>query len=246
MNIGKIFLIAVLLGLPLNVLSERRPDLIGEVDLDSDEDASDGFSEKQFGQIELQKDEVKVDPYTQSENDAIEFIDTVKKATTTLSTAGEVKEIPTPSDLTIQHVANAYLFCSIKKGICPEYLQTLREVDVINSIQNPNNNSCKTMKAFWNVWNMTNMQRKLDHQVKISQMAARNQFNKTILPHYMDEGCSNYLEQIAKEVKASKEATLKKRYETGGKIDKAVKTVSGMLQFFKKKHINLAQSVIPR
>ena len=83
------------------------------------------------------------------------------------------------------------------------------------------------MNAFWNVWSMTNMQRKLDHQVKISQMAARTQFNKTILPHYVDEGCSDYLGQISEEVKA-------------------LNTVSGMLQFFKKKHINLAQSVLPR
>ena len=244
MNIGKIFLIAVLLGLPLNVLSERRPDLIGEMDLDSDEDAGKGFSEKQFGSIELQKDEVKVDPYVQSENDAIEFIESIKTSAKNLATTGSTSAISIPNDLTLQHIANAYLFCSIKKGICPEYLQTLREADVINTIQNPGNKSCKTMNAFWNVWSMTNMQRKLDHQVKISQMAARTQFNKTILPHYVDEGCSDYLGQISEEVKTPD--TLKKRYEVGGKIDKALNTVSGMLQFFKKKHINLAQSVLPR
>ena len=101
------------------------------------------------------------------------------------------------------------------------------------------------MKAFWNVWSMTNMQRKLDHQVKISQIWARNEFNKVILPHYRDDGCANYLSQITSEVKKNKEASLKKRYEANGKIDKAIKTVSGMLQFFKKKHINLAQSVLP-
>ncbi len=244
MKLSKILLLSTLLALPLTVSAQRRPELIGEMDLDSDEDTSKGFSEKQFGSIELQEDEVKIDPYTKSENDAIAYIKNVQDATKTMLVAP--KEIAVPNDLTLQHIANAYLFCSIKKGICPEYLQTLREADVINAIANPSNTTCKTMKAFWGVWKVTNMQRKLDHQVKLSQISQRNEFNRTILPNFHDNGCAAYLEQINSSIKKDRDATIKNRYKSDGTINKAVTFVYQMLQFFKKKHINLTQSVLPR
>ncbi len=218
---------------------------IGTIDLEDGNEEPVYQNNRLLGEIKVEKTEKKKDPYLVHQDAAIDYFAGMAKLLGAMS-RGEKPGIPPIGEKALLHTAAAYLFCSIKKGVCPEYLDTVREIDVINALKGDAAAAeCPTMKKFWSLWLDNDMQKKLEYQVHISHMRLRNDFNKKSLPSFLPNGCSAYITGLKKEATGSS-AFLRERYKPDGQISKSLRTVSDMLGYFKAKNSNLFNATMPR
>lgn len=226
-----------------------RAEQIGILDLDGDAEnfGEDVKNTTQQGIIALEQDEVKQNPYQKTQDDAIKYMTTLQQALPKLMASNSVT-IPTIAPDVAQYIGACYLLCSIKKGICPQFLEALREADTINAItgQNQENAVCNTMNEFWSGWLALDMQKKLDHQVKLNQISQRNKFNRDILPPFLPKKCDLEIRSIAKKAAADKKGWFIKRYSDGSQISTSIKYVTDMVKYFRAKNVDVFASTMPQ
>ena len=239
--------------------TERRPSLVGTIDLEapsssSAADKDDGGDNKLLGQIEFEsaQKEQKRDPYLVNQDAAIDYFEKLSQAVDALA-KGEPAKLGTLSDGALLHVAAGYLYCSVKKGTCPKYLQALREIDVINAVSSgsvakvdlskKDGGLCPTMSRFWEVWLANDMQKRMDFQVHVSHMRMRADFAQKSLPGYLPAGCEAMVQGLASQ--ASPAEFFKARYQPGSPERGAISEVAGMLKFFREKKVHLLQETMP-
>ena len=128
-----------------------------------------------------------------------------------------------------KYFASSYLLCSTEKGVCPEFLKTILEIDLINS-KISGKASCPHTLRMWKSWLGNDMEKRLNHRLKITHMQKVDEFNKTERRQYYK--CRNTIEDIIENGEESPGEFFKKRYDENFKsnnyVDKAY-------EFLKKK-----------
>jgi len=228
--------------------AERKKTTVGTIDLDAEGGETDDENNRLRGLIQLEKEEKKRDPYFENQDEAIEFFQGLGRTMAGLA-RGEMTRAPEVKDGALMHVAAAYLLCSIKRGICPDYLEALREVDVINAAlgggtRDPNG-ACPTMRRFWQQWINNDSQKKMEYQVHMSHMRARNDFNQKKLPAFVPPGCDAAVKELAAQAGGDRTGFFSKRYQGEKNPQKAAANVEAMLKLFKQKNVHLFSSTMP-
>ena len=151
-----------------------------------------------FIDVELEKDDVTVSPYKNQQDDVLSIFKNLQE----IQKSKEIKKVDTLNENAvgiiskdnIRYVASAYLNCLIKNGLCQYYLDTLLEIDLINSKLDGSPN-CKNMILFWKAWIENDMEKRHSHQTKIAFISDTNKFNREQRPKYSTK-CKDTINKI--------------------------------------------------
>ena len=224
---------------------KNRPSLVGTLDLNEQQAAPQG-NPNLVGTIELEKEKKEEPSYLSIQDATIAYFEKLQGIMAEIA-AGRVPQMEYISDELLRHAATAYLFCSIKKGVCPEYLLTVREIDIINAVlMGKKDAECQTLKRFWERWLKNDMQAKMEHQVSFSHIKMRTDFNRSTLPSFLPQGCKEALTAAVEESAAAKSEFWKKRYSAADSPKEALTKVLQMLKFFKARNLDLVRMTMPR
>lgn len=217
----------------------RSPSLIGDFGLDDEVAAppagKNGRSDL-TGEIRIEEEVNQVDPYTLNEQSALVFFKSFEEklsglAAEKLVTIGEI-------DKGVNlHLTGVYLYCLIAKGTCPELLDAILEVDVVNS-RLIKKAQCPNMVRFWKAWAANGLDKKHSFQIQTGYLKKWEYFKANLLVRYLR--CTNTVSQeIALEAKISDAAYFKERYgQNSLQRDSVLQTIK-LLEFIKAKVPNV-------
>ena len=104
----------------------------------------------------------------------------------------------------------AHLRCSIAEGVCLPVLDTVFELDLMNSAKS-GTASCKNMQLFWKLWLENDMEKRHQHQVQIGFLKDTEVFNRDVRPQYIK--CKETISKLLEEsTQIGAQAFLKERY----------------------------------
>ncbi len=134
-------------------------------------------------------------------------------------------------DYMISFISANYLHCSIKKGVCPFFLDSIMETDIINS-KLSNTPACPNMKKFWRDWIDNDMQKRWGHKVRTGLLNRTQEFKKNQLPAYVK--CKDTIQKILDKNKDKSAADFfKERYGKGSKMAKSLSYSAKYMELIK-------------
>ena len=189
------------------------------------------------GDIEFEGDAKVRDPYSETRDDLIARLSVLSQFTAKPISEPDFESFALGEPHFV-HLNALYLYCSVKKGTCPDVLDTVLELDIIQS-QLEGNAECSHMKHFWKTWIANDMQRRHQFQVKTGFLKDTEDFKKTTLPRYLR--CS---QTVAEELKSTKKTAttvefFTNRYYLPSVPRQAITNTLGLLEEAKKNNINL-------
>ncbi len=186
-----------------------------------------------YGEIKLEAEDKQVSPYEEGQTGAISLMQELSEFTQ-LKTNKFTGANSTKAS-TILHLNALYLVCTQKKGTCQEVLDSVLEVDVINS-KVSGTPACPTMLAFLKSWVKNDMDKRLSYKMRTGDVAIRSEFQKNKLPRYI-----NCLDTIKQETNSTLPADefFKARYGQNAQIPTAVGITLKHLLTAKSKNMNL-------
>ena len=188
--------VAVLTILPLAGYTQDSPSTSGEIELD--------LTERKHK-----------NPYKENQDNAIQYFKNLETKLTGLQ-SDDTSTLELLGQNSMLHVAGVYLYCSIHNGICPEVLDAVLEIDIINSRLNKEA-KCPAMKTFWTLYIQNDMKKKHGFQVKTGFMRTTQDFEKDVLPQYLR--CSKTVaKQIALQNGEDDATFFKQRYGEGSRV----------------------------
>lgn len=116
-----------------------------------------------------------------------------------------------------------YLYCTVNTGTCPDVLESLYEVDYINS-KASGSASCPLMTQFWKLWIKNDMESRQSYLIKTSNITITSDFTSKVRPRYI-----KCLESIKQDLANNKGITAKA----------SVKKTIQILGALKDKNINV-------
>lgn len=158
-----------------------------------------------FIDVELEEDSSpKVNIYDLTQESAMYVFSELAKLQESLK-SGKIEKLKTSkedkkatgkisSDL-FTFINSVYLHCAIKKATCKEVLESILEIDIINSKIN-NKITCSNINRFWKSWIENDMEKRHSHQTKIAYISKTNEFNRVIRPRYTK--CKTTISSILK------------------------------------------------
>lgn len=209
------------------------PQLVGEIVLDEDVPNETSKSD-QSGDIHFEELGEDRDPYNVNQDLAIKYFTELYSQTQQIG-AGKIASVqPLKSDALL-HVAGVYLFCVTKRGVCPDILNSILEIDVINS-KIAGKVSCPTMREFWSLWKQQQFQRRQDYSVPLSYIHKVQEFQSKELPRLVN--CEDTIRSIITEGPSDTAAFFKDRYQDA-RLPMNIATTAQMLKLIKKKVPNI-------
>ena len=157
-----------------------------------------------IGEIEIEEEEKKVAPYGQAQKAAISYFEKFARSIK----AGSPIQSPNLGKTEIQYLASSYLYCVLKRGSCPFLLDALFETELVNSSE-AGKASCPIMLQFWKEWISADMERRVEHNLKVGYLSKFNEFKKYKRPKYIK--CKKSIGEII----TSGEVDYSKRYAKG-------------------------------
>ncbi|MCB0332691.1 MAG: hypothetical protein KDD55_04280 [Bdellovibrionales bacterium] len=189
----------------------------------------------QSGEIELELGEEKsINSYHAVQNRTITKISNLEKSMLNLAT-GSKNKIDPFDDWELNYLATVYLYCTMQTGVCPRILQTIFEIDFINSVIDQKS-SCPNLTRFWKKWIEGDMERRLEYKIEVGQFAKRQAFNKNARPKFVK--CRNTIDLVRKKYPEGA-SPFKARYEEGSSQIRAVQKTLAMLEVVRKKIPNI-------
>jgi hypothetical protein len=188
---------------------------------------------KVSGDIDVELQVEKKDPYAATQELTLTYLKNLKLQLQSVSTTN--KKIILPDSESINYLNGLYLFCTIKKGTCPAVLDTLFEIDLVNSRLN-NTALCPLMKSFWKRYIENDFEGRLKYNTSTGFITKVNEFNAKERPRYLR--CEDTLKDIFKEG-LSPSALFSSRYGATWKSIKAVDEVIALITAVQEKHINV-------
>lgn len=188
----------------------------------------------QSGTIELQS-ESKKDSYAAGAEELRLFLTNLQSAVS----GGYPSQIENIKDDGVHYLTAMYLYCSIKTGVCPFFLDSLLEADVINSRLN-NKAQCKNLRSFWKRYLANDMETRHQHATKIGFLTETGNFNNKERPKYIKcEGT------VAAQIKgqSSAEEFFRKRYTDKSKLE-AINQSIEFVNALEEKKINVFNSIL--
>lgn len=136
-------------------------------------------------EVELTEKETKKDPYKDQQNEVISIFESLAKAVDQqspqkIATTGGAGIIP---ENLLLYLNSAYLYCMIAQGTCKEMLDSILEIDILNSLAD-NKATCLNMLRFWKSWLDNDMEKRHEHHTKIVHVNQVIKFNKEVRPQY--------------------------------------------------------------
>ncbi len=136
--------------------------------------------------------------------------------------------------------ASGYLMCSIMHGICQEFLDTILEIDLINS-KITGKVSCLNTLKMWKAWLDNDMEQRHSHQTKITHVNLVSKFNQEERPKY--HHCSKTIEDLIADSTISPAAFFKKRYAGDLETPDYIQKTMDFFNFVKEKNLDVYTSV---
>ena len=147
------------------------------------DNAESRFRKSQFGEIALEEEEARGNPYTISQDRAIAFFKVMDTRVKLLSQGKDAGPAEIPEDA-INYLTGVYLYCASNSGICPLILEAILEADIINS-RLAGKADCPQMKKFWTQWVRSDMEQRLGYLVKTGFMNTVTDFNTRERPAFI-------------------------------------------------------------
>jgi|GEM_PF-1745101 len=140
------------------------------------------FNKSQFGEVAFEEEEKK-DSYKTAQDQAIALFQELDRKIKALRQGSTVSGI-TASDEALNYLTGAYLYCVMKKGVCPMVLEALFEIDLINS-KLQNGAQCPVLKRFWSLWAKNAMEERAKYLIQTGMLEAVADFNANLRPKYI-------------------------------------------------------------
>ena len=138
---------------------------------------------EQTGTLNMVIEDKSKDPYKESQANAMEAMNALSKKIEELKT-GSISRAERPKDSGVHYLTGVYLYCTITKGTCPEILDSILEIDLINS-RIEKKASCPTMLSFWKDWQANDMEARQKFMVRLGYLGITNDFNRNVRPAYV-------------------------------------------------------------
>lgn len=122
--------------------------------------------------------------YEQQQDGTIQFFEELQIAID--GTIKEDKDLSKlePKDKYIHHLTGIYLYCTLKNGVCPLILDSLLELDIINS-QIEGKPTCPIMLSFWKKWIANGLEKRVDYSLSTGFIKKRFEFKQNVRPKYL-------------------------------------------------------------
>ncbi|NMC63658.1 MAG: hypothetical protein GYA55_10900 [SAR324 cluster bacterium] len=174
--------------------------------------------DKQAGSVDITMDEKTKDPYKESQIKALGYLKLLKQKIEALGNGTSISQIEKPSNDVLHYLTGIYLHCTILKGVCPEILDSLLEVDLINS-RLAKKAECPSLLGFWKHWKANDMEARQNHLVRIGFLAISSEFTRNTRPKYIK--CQESIESML-DANMPDADYFKKRYEGESQSENAV------------------------
>lgn len=200
----------------------------------SEEDLSYGRMPSQSGEIKLETEGPKRDPYKEGQEAAIEFFRKFSGMVPSLA-AGNAASPGMLSDDSLNYLSGVYLYCAVNAGVCPLILDSILEVDVINS-KISGSAACPNLKKLWGHWVKNGLEERHKFMVKTSFINEHSKFISQQRPRYLK------CEETIKNLISTKEGTssfFKDRYKPGSPHSKLAGSMLQLLEQVKAKIPNV-------
>ena len=135
------------------------------------------------GGFELETASKQKDPTTVNMEATIAFLENLKNKVTALE-AGNISKVDNATEGTLTYLSAAYVLCSVDKGACPMYLDSILEADVINS-RISKKVDCPNMRGFWKSYLANDMENRHQHLSKVGFLSITSEFNAKERPKYL-------------------------------------------------------------
>lgn len=185
------------------------------------------------GEIELETVEQKKDPYLITQEATLTYFKELKGALLSVSSNG--KKVLLPDAKSVHYLSGLYLFCTIKKGVCPAILESLFEIDLVNSRLN-NVAVCPLMKSFWKTYLDNDFEDRVKYGTSTAFIAKVNEFNAKERPKFLR--CDETLKGIFKDGTAPA-ALFSARYAPQSPAIKSIDEVIALINKVTENDINV-------
>ena len=188
-----------------------------------------------YGDIDFQDlEEQKRVPYKTLQRNVIEYFSKLESSIVT-SNQEDTAALRTLKKNELDFLAALYLHCSLQKGACPVILDAVLESDVFNSAT-ANESACPNMTGFWKAWVAADMERRLDHGLKVGNIGKATSFKKKERPAYIK--CKKTISEVVEKA-GTGSAVLGSRYSSAGKPLKNLKAFNRYLTLVEQKIPNI-------
>lgn len=192
-------------------------------------------------EMELAKDAPTVDEYGIALDYTINLLPKLKAHRDQLA-QGKISTFEigtTPRDF-YKLYASGYLMCSIKHGICQEFLDTMLEIDIINS-KIKGKASCLNMLKSWKAWLDNDLEKRHNHQTKITHVNQVSKFNKEERSKYLH--CSKTIEVLIADSTITPAQFFKTRYAGAMSTEDYIQKTIDFFNLIKKENLDVYASV---
>lgn len=198
------------------------------------EDTQTGRNRAQSGEVLLDLKNDSQDPYLMNQTQALAYFKDLQKKIDAL-VEGNFSPVPELNERALHHLMGVYLYCSVKKGVCPGPLDAILETDIINSKLNKSS-ACPNMTSFWKIWIKNDMENRQKYLTQIAYINDTDTFKNKVRPKYLKCRAT-----VTSEVDSSLSdlAFFKQRYANDAAARTAINSLVSMLEELQKKEINV-------
>ena len=185
------------------------------------------------GEIQLETGESR-SPYEINQDKAIAYFDKLSAQLGSMQD-GKIQQPSSLEEPVMNYLSGVYLFCLTKNGICPFILQTVLEVDIIQSrlTKIP---TCKNMESFWKLWIKNGFEDRARYSVDTKNLMSVQDFNTNQRPRYIE--CKPTVEKEIQGAPADNNF-FKLRYQDKKGPAHSVRLLQRFLQTIKEKKLNV-------
>jgi hypothetical protein len=179
--------------------------------------------DRQSGEIFQEQDADQQDSYSATQDQVIEYFKGLRATMRSAANGASTAKLAPLSENALTYLNSAYLYCSVNNATCPEILDAILEIEVING-RLSSKAECPNLKQFWRLWIKNQMEERHNFAVKTAFLNPTNDFKRTRRPRYIKCDAT-----VAAEFEDQGSATdyFKKRYISGSEqllaVDRTVK-----------------------
>lgn len=169
------------------------------------------------------------DPYKKSQDEAIARVELFLSEIKDGSLISKKNKVVF-TDRELHYLNGAYLYCTLKNGVCLFLLQAILESDIINS-QIDGKENCSNMLKFWKGWLNNALERRVDHSLSTGLLPAYFEFKEKTRPSFLN--CSSTVKENIDPDKSLSDF-VKGRYSEDGEAFKSINTLLGYINGLKE------------
>ena len=182
------------------------------------------------GEFKLETGAKQKDPHETAQDAGEAYFKGLQSSIKSLA-GGSVTKTPVITDTVLHYITAAYLLCSVNNGVCPYFLDSLLEVDVINA-RIDKADTCPSLRLFWKKYIGNDLESRHQYATKIGFLSETGDFNNRLRPKYIK--CQATVKE-ARVGTMSDAEFFKQRYSNGSKLEAVNKTIEYLASLKAKK-----------